>query len=110
MKRTLPILILTLALPAWADMSHSGHAGTQGHAAMANTVLSEGLVKKVDRARGKLTIRHGPLENLDMPAMTMVFRVRDPVLFDRVRPGDNIHFLADRMDGQLTVTRLEVVH
>ena len=109
MKPTLPLLILAMALPAWAETDHAGHGSGRDHAAMMATSLSEGLVKKVDRARGRLTLRHGPLHNLDMPPMTMVFRVAEPAWLDRVKPGDSVQFLADRVDGQLTVTRLEIV-
>ncbi|MFA5083246.1 MAG: copper-binding protein [Hydrogenophilaceae bacterium] len=109
MKRTLPALILALGLPlglpVLADTDHS-HDNAAGHAAMSN-MLTEGTVKKVDQAQGKLTIRHGPLENLGMPAMTMIFRVNDPALLSRVKPGDNIRFQAEKVNGLFTVTRLE---
>ncbi len=100
------VLGLSLALvpPAWADTQHASHSGAE-HAAM----LTEGVVKKVDKAQRRLTIKHGPLENLDMPAMTMVFRVQDVSWLDQVKPGDSIRFLADRVDGVFTVTTLEVV-
>ncbi len=98
-------LSLTLGLPAWADKQHASHDGAADQAA----VLTEGVVKKVDKTAGKITIKHGPLENLGMPGMTMVFRVSDPGWLDRVKPGDNIHFLANMVNGALTVTTLEVV-
>ena len=98
-------LSLTFGLPAWADTHHPSHAGSADHAAM----LTEGVVKKVDKAQGKLTLKHGPLENLDMPGMTMVFRVQDASWLDQVKPGDAIRFLADRVNGVFTVTTLEVV-
>lgn len=96
-------LSLTLALPAWADMHHASN-GAADHA-----MLTEGQVKKVDKAQSKLTLKHGPLANLEMPGMTMVFRVQDTTWLDRVKPGDSIRFLADRVNGVFTVTRLEVV-
>lgn len=98
-------LSLTLGLPAWADAQHAEHVIAAG----PTTTLSEGVVKKVDKAQGKLTIKHGPLENLGMPGMTMVFRVQDASWLDQVKPGDNIRFLADKVNGALTVTTLEVV-
>ena len=73
------------------------------------TSLTDGDVKKIDKDNGKLTIKHGPLDNLGMPAMTMVFRVKDTALLDKIKPGDRIRFLAEKLDGLLTVTRLEVV-
>lgn len=109
MKRTLSCLILALALPlglpTLADMSHMSQGSGTSHAAMANA-MSEGTVRKVDRAQGKVTIRHGELVNLDMPPMTMVFRVQDPAMLDQLKPGDTIQFRADRMNGMLTVTQI----
>ncbi len=66
-----------------------------------------GLVKKVDKAAGKVTIRHGPIVNLEMPKMTMIFRVRDPAMLDRLKEGDRILFVADRVDGKITVMQFE---
>ncbi|MCP5279724.1 MAG: copper-binding protein [Thiobacillus sp.] len=112
MKRSLSTLILVmtlpLGLPALADMNHMSHGSGSAHAAMGD-MMSEGTVKKVDKAQGKLTIKHGQLANLDMPPMTMIFRVKDPAMLDQVKPGDNVHFRADRMNGMLTVTRIETV-
>lgn len=99
---------LFVAFPVRADMGHAAHGMSMDHAAMT-TALSEGLVKKVDKAQGKLTLRHGPLENLGMPGMTMVFRVQDPGWLERVKPGDSIRFLADKVNGVLTVTQLETL-
>jgi Cu(I)/Ag(I) efflux system protein CusF len=98
-------LSLTLGLPAWADTQHASHAGSADHAA----TLTEGVVKKVDKAQGKLTLKHGPLENLGMPGMTMVFRVQDATWLDQLKPGDTIRFLADRVNGVFTLTQLETV-
>lgn len=107
MKPVLTALLMSLALtpgmPAWADSQHAEHVKTADQA----TPLSEGVVKKVDKAQGKLTLQHGPLDNLGMPGMTMVFRVQDPGWLDQVKPGDSIRFLADKVNGVLTVVRLE---
>ncbi|RJG27614.1 copper-binding protein [Massilia cavernae] len=75
--------------------------------ATAAAALVAGEVKKVDKEAGKLTVKHGPLASLDMPAMTMVFRVKEPAMLDQVKPGDKINFAAERVNGQITVTRLE---
>ena len=96
-----------LAVPAWAGTDHAGHSD-ETHAAMSAS-LTEGQVRKVDREQAKLTIKHGPLENLGMPPMTMVFRVQDAAMLDKVAPGDNIRFLAERVNGAITVTRLETI-
>ena len=68
--------------------------------------LVEGEVRKVDLEQGKLTLRHGPIPNLDMPPMSMVFRVADPKMLEAVKPGDKVKFTADKIDGAFTVTSL----
>ncbi len=76
-------------------------------ASKAGSAMSEGEVRKVDKQAGKLTLRHGPLVNLDMPGMTMAFRVSDPKLLATLKEGDKIRFVAENVKGQLTVTRIE---
>lgn len=66
-----------------------------------------GTVTRVDEAQGKLTINHGPIKNLDMDAMTMVFRAGDPAMLKGLKPGTRVKFDADRVNGQITVTRLQ---
>jgi Cu/Ag efflux protein CusF len=66
-----------------------------------------GTVKKIDEAQGKLTIDHGPIKKLDMDAMSMVFRADDPAMLKGLKAGDKIKFDADRVNGQITVTKLQ---
>jgi Cu(I)/Ag(I) efflux system protein CusF len=66
-----------------------------------------GIVEKVDTAEGKITIDHGPIPNLNMDAMTMVFRAQDPAMLKQVQPGDKVQFTADRVDGQISVTSIK---
>lgn len=73
----------------------------------AATAMSSGEVRKIDKNMGKMTIKHGPLVNLGMDAMTMVFRVRAPAMLDQVSVGDRVRFVAEQPNGQLTVTRIE---
>ena len=73
----------------------------------AKAGMSHGEVRKADLAAGKLTIRHGPLENLGMDAMTMAFKVKDPAMLSQVKSGDSIDFVAEEVDGALTVMKLE---
>jgi Cu/Ag efflux protein CusF len=69
--------------------------------------LTQGVVRKVDRVTHKITIQHGRIANLDMPPMTMVFRVADPAMIARVSIGEKVRFRAERIGGQLTITRIE---
>ena len=69
--------------------------------------FTKGVVNKVDTKAKKVTIKHEDLKNLDMPAMTMVFRVEDPALLERLKEGSNIEFVAERVNGKLTVTEVK---
>jgi Cu(I)/Ag(I) efflux system periplasmic protein CusF len=73
---------------------------------LAQTPQVDGEVKKVDKATGRITLKHGDIKHLDMPPMTMVFRVSDPKLLDSVAVGDKVRFAADKVGGNYTVTAL----
>ena len=75
--------------------------------AQAAAPLTEGEIRKVDREAGKLTIKHGEIKNLEMPPMTMVFRVSEPKLLESLSAGDQVGFQAEKVDGQFTVTAIE---
>ncbi|HEX5611645.1 MAG TPA: copper-binding protein [Burkholderiales bacterium] len=97
MKR-ISIAILAAALlaaPALAEKHHAGGA------------LTEGEVRKVDKDAKKITIKHGPISSLEMPAMTMVFQVKDPAMLDKVKAGDKVKFDAQKLGGAFTVTQIE---
>lgn len=101
---TLVAATLTLSSIAYAD-THQPEKST----ANATAELSSGEVKKIDKEAGKITLKHGPLTNLDMPSMTMVFRVKDAAMLDQVKVGDKVSFTAEKINGALTVTKLEPV-
>ncbi|GAW37086.1 periplasmic copper-binding protein [Roseovarius sp. A-2] len=75
--------------------------------ASAEPVYTKGVVKNVNPEDGKVTIIHEELVELEMPAMTMVFRVADDAMFDRLEPGKEIKFTVERLNGKLTVTDLK---
>lgn len=111
MKSSIAIAMLAMGLvisPAYAEGDHAAHGAASGHKMdAAQTAMSEGTVRKVAKDVGKVTIAHGPLENLGMPSMTMVFRVKDAAWLDRMKAGDKIRFVAERVDGVFTVVRYE---
>lgn len=69
--------------------------------------MTNGEVTKVDESAGKMTIKHEVITNLDMGAMTMVFKASDPAMLKDVKPGEKIKFSADKVNGQLTVMKVE---
>lgn len=109
------LVLLTLAsvgftAPAMAQSDHSMHGATMvktaGNAAEAD--LGDGLVKKVDKARGTVTLQHGALPN-GMPPMTMAYKVKDAAWLDQLHAGQKIRFATDPKDGGMTVLRYELV-
>lgn len=86
---------------------HGQHDAMSTDAQNDPSALSEGEIKKVDKDTGKLTIQHGPLKNLNMPGMTMAFKVQDPAMLDQVKPGDKVRFRVEQINGTFTVTKLE---
>lgn len=90
-----------VAAPAAAQAPRQGSADAQ---------WVDGLVKKVDKTAGKVTLAHGPLANLGMDmAMTMAFRVKDTAWLEQMKVGDKIRFVADQVDGVLTLVKFEQV-
>ena len=101
------VVALTATLPALADDAHhKKESATQSNAAASS--LTDGEVRKVDKDAQKITLRHGPLPDLDMPKpMTMVYRVKDPAMLEKVKVGDKVKFEAEKIDGAFTLTKIE---
>jgi Cu(I)/Ag(I) efflux system protein CusF len=74
----------------------------------SSTAMADGEVRKIDKEQGKVTLKHGPIANLDMPGMTMVFRVANPRMLEALKEGDKVKFAADKINGAYTVTAMEV--
>ena len=115
MKRTFTLAALLVVSLAFSfNAMAADHAGMNmdmgagKSAAMNSAAMSSGEVKKVDKDAGRITIRHGPLANLGMPGMTMVFRVTDPAMLEQVKAGDKIAFVAEKKNGALTVAKMKV--
>lgn len=78
-------------------------------AAFAQNAMVNGEVKKIDESAGKITLKHGPIKNLDMDedGMTMVFRVQDPGMLKQVKVGDKVQFEAARETAGITITKMQ---
>jgi Cu/Ag efflux protein CusF len=95
-----------IALAAASILVLSG--GMLASVATAQAPLINGQVTKIDESAGKITLKHGPIKKLDMnQGMTMVFRAQDPAMLKQVKVGDKVRFDADRVNGQITVTKIE---
>lgn len=98
----LPAVVALSAAPTTAPTTAATPAATTAAAASGYT---DGELKKIDAEQGKITLKHGPIDNLGMPGMTMVFRA-DVALLSNFKPGDLVKFKADRVDGAFKVTEL----
>ena len=107
MTKFLPAAFVAAAMSAPWVHANEAHQKPAAGASQAAEALSEGEVRKVDKDAQKITVRHGPLANLDMPAMTMVFQVKDPTLLDQVKAGDKVKFKAEKIGGAFTITQID---
>lgn len=69
--------------------------------------MTNGEVRRVDAANGKITVRHEEIKNLDMPSMSMVFTVKNPELLADLKRGDKVEFIAIEEDGKLFITEIK---
>jgi Cu/Ag efflux protein CusF len=100
MKTLIALLaVLTIATPL--------HAEPVTPPAAQSSVMTDGVVRKIDTANGKITLKHGPIVNLDMPGMTMVFRVQSPEMLNAVKVGDTVKFHVENINGAFTVTAIQ---
>jgi len=103
-KMTAPVAAsVTTATPATESVPAPA---VQPQSAGKSDAMSEGVVRKIDTASGKITLKHGPLLNLDMPAMTMVFKVQSPEMLKSVKVEDAVKFRVEKINGVFTVTAI----
>ena len=97
---------LTVVAPsADAQQNHSTHHPPA--TVVQPAYMTDGEVRKIDRDAKKITLRHGEIKNLEMPAMTMAFQVKDPAMLDKVRAGDKVRFRVEKIGSTYTVTAIE---
>lgn len=98
-------LLLAFSLPVFAQHDH----GVPKVASAQAGPLTDGVVRKVDKAAGELVIQHGQLDSIGMPPMTMAFGVADKAWLNRLKAGDRIRFAAEMKGGNAIVSRYETV-
>lgn len=103
MKRVLIVVASVLASASFAASDVSPVQLAQAGPAS----MTQGEVRKVDKDAKKITLKHGEIVSLGMPPMTMVFRVKDEAMLDKVKTGDRIWFSAADVNGAITITAIE---
>jgi Cu/Ag efflux protein CusF len=111
MKLALCLLAPALATSplAYAQTDPNMKMPMQGAASAAkgSMVLTDGVVQSVDGASGVVTLKHGEIVNMKMPAMTMSFGVADKTMLEHLKPGDKVKFHVEMLKNAPTVTRIE---
>lgn len=90
------------------DMGTMNMEAMQKTALMGSMDMVDGEVRKVDEDTKKITLKHGEIKNFGMPSMTMLYKVRDPAMLDKVHAGDKAQFKADRLGGALVITEIQL--
>ncbi|ACL72289.1 conserved hypothetical protein [Thioalkalivibrio sulfidiphilus HL-EbGr7] len=113
LKMTTTALMFGLMALGPAQAGNHGHAHTHDHgpaepaAASGELPQVEAEVRRVNTRANTVSLRHGPIPNLDMPAMTMTFKVSDPAQLEGLKPGDKVNVTIDRVDGEYTLMSME---
>jgi Cu(I)/Ag(I) efflux system periplasmic protein CusF len=101
------LLGFAIAAPVFAQKPSDDHSAHHAGAQAKSAAFADGEVRKVDKAAKKLTIKHGPITSIDMPAMTMAYQVKDPKMLEQVKAGDKIKFTAEKIGDAYTVTSIQ---
>ncbi|MFM0367517.1 copper-binding protein [Paraburkholderia sediminicola] len=102
-------LAAIVAAPAFAgdDMAGMDMSKPVASKTSSNTALTDAEVRKVDTATGMVTLKHGALENVGMPPMTMAFKAKDATMVKQVHEGDKVKVRVENVNGTLTIVKLE---
>jgi len=108
-KLVAPLLAsLLAAAPALAQHGQLHHSTPIQVSQAKAAAASEGVVQKIDKTAGKITLKHGEIKNIGMPPMTMVFQLKERALLDKVKVGEKVKFFAEQLkDGSYAVTAIE---
>ena len=102
-------LALVLPLPALAQGTPAAPAIAQAKAPAPSAAWTDGVVRTIHKKEGQITISHEPLVNLGMGKMTMTFRLKTPTLAEGIKEGSKIRFVAENVNGELTVVALQAL-
>jgi Cu(I)/Ag(I) efflux system protein CusF len=107
MKTIAKLAFVTTILAAPFSLYATTHSEAPATASASADKITDGEIRKIDKDAKKITIKHSELKHLEMPAMTMVFQVKDPSLLDKVKQGDKVSFVAEKEGGQFIVTQID---
>jgi Cu(I)/Ag(I) efflux system protein CusF len=103
--------LILLGIPLMGALLSSGEGiasaqSVQTVAAAQVVADAEGTVISIDSDQARVTLKHGAIQALGMPAMTMVFRAAEPAMLASLKPGDAVRFKVVRTENHFTLTQL----
>ena len=104
MKKLLFVTVLALGVAAPALAQHAGHGAPSRSAATAEA--ADGEVRRIDKARGAVLLKHGEIKSINMGAMTMSFRLKDPAMANQLAEGDKVKFTVEQQGTELVITSI----
>jgi len=104
MKKLLFVTVLALGVAAPALAQHAGHGAPAKSAATAEA--ADGEVRRIDKARGAVLLKHGEIKSVNMGAMTMSFRLKDPAMANQLNEGDKVKFTVEQQGSELVITSI----
>ena len=66
-----------------------------------------GVVTNVDRAGGKVTLKHDPIKSLNWPTMTMAFGVKDKAMLEKLAKDKKVEFEFVQQGQQFVITSIK---
>ena len=97
-------LLAVAAVPALAQ--HAGHGAPAKPAATAAAEPADGEVRRIDKARGTVLLKHGEIKSVNMGAMTMSFKLKDPQMAEQLKEGDKVKFAVEQKGDDLIITSI----
>jgi Cu/Ag efflux protein CusF len=107
MKKMMISLLLLCSVLA-AQAAENPQQKLQVKTPSAKQDLTNGVLRKVNKVQSTLIIQHEEIKSLGMPAMTMLFNVKDPSILSGLKAGDHIQFKAIESKGTLIVTWIQL--
>ncbi|MGF6776657.1 copper-binding protein [Paraburkholderia sp. GAS334] len=103
------VLCAIVAAPVFAgdDMAGMNMSTPPVSRTSSKTVLTDAEVRKVDPETGMVTLKHGALDNVGMPPMTMAFKAKDAAMIKQIHEGDKVKVRVENVNGTLTIVKLE---
>jgi len=106
------LLVVSLVFVALSSTTFAADINNHRHAmhehSSTSAQLIDGVVKKVDQNKSRVTLKHGEIKEVQMPAMVMNFQVKDASQLALLHKGDKVRFAVEKVDGKIVVIHIEL--